>query len=289
VADQHPAPVVAGVDGSTDSRTAAGLAAWEAIRRNRSLRLVYGFDQPLTAGQVMLPPEVVRAPLEAAGTVLTETAGAIRRDHPGLHIDTAVTVGHPTNVLVDESRAAALVVLGSRGLGGFAGLLVGSVSAQVAAHARAPVLVVRAGRGGPRSTPVPDPGPVVVGVDGSGRSAAAVEFAFDEAAGRDQPLLAVYAWDVPRPGSAAAHRVPEEATAGVSQRYPTVAVRHRTTDTTNPAKALLEVGDEVDAGLLVVGSRGRGGFTGLLLGSVSQALLGHARRTVGIVHPPAQA
>ena len=285
---QHPAPVIAGVDGSAPSRTAAALAAWEAVRGNRTLRLVCGFDQPLTAGQVMLPADVVREPMDSAANVLKELAGVLQHGNRGLRVETQVTVGNPATVLVDESRGAALVVLGSRGLGGFTGLLVGSVSTQVATHARAPVMVVRgAPRDDPHAPPAPGDGPVVVGVDGSSRSAAAVEFAMGEAADRDQPLIAVHGYQVPQHTEEEARRVPEEATAGVAGRYPKVRVEHRVVETTNLAKALLGVGDEVDAGLMVVGSRGRHGFSGMLLGSVSQAVLGHAHRTVAVVHPHA--
>jgi nucleotide-binding universal stress UspA family protein len=280
--------VVAGIDGSAHSRTAATLAAWEAARSNRILRLVCGFEQPLTAGQVMLPAEVIREPMDNAATVLREAAGVIQHDNPGLRVETAVTVGNPSTVLVDESRGAALVVLGSRGLGGFTGLLVGSVSTQVATHAHAPVMVVRgAPHDDPHSPPAPGEGPVVVGVDGSSRSAAAVEFAIDEASSRDQALIAVHTWEAPKQSGENAGRVPEEATAGAAQRYPNVRVEHRAVESANPAKGLLAVAEEVGAALTVVGSRGRDGFSGLLLGSTSQAVLGHARGTVAVVHPHA--
>lgn len=294
-------PVVVGIDGSTHSRAAAALAAWEAARDDRTLRLVSGFDQPVTAGQplmtgqpltaaqMVMTPQMVQAPMDSTANVLRETAEGLRRDHPGLRVETEVTAGNPTTVLVDESRDAALVVLGSRGLGGFTGLLLGSVSAQVAAHAGAPVMIARgAADDDPHPPPAPGDGPVVVGVDGSPRSAAAVEFAMDEADARHQPLITVYAWQVPRMGEEEARRVPEEATVRAAQRYPQVRVEHRSVDATNPAKALLEVGDEVDASLLVVGSRGRDGFSGLLLGSVSQAVLNHAHRTVAVVHTHAE-
>jgi nucleotide-binding universal stress UspA family protein len=267
VTTQQSAPVVAGIDGSAHSRAAAAVAAWEAARDNRTLRLVRGVEQPPTGRG------------DDAAATLREAAGALEHDHPGLRVETEVTVGNPAAVLVDEARDAALVVLGSRGLGGFTGLLLGSVSAQVAAHAGAPVMVARG---------APGDGPVVVGVDGSPRSAAAVEFALDEAEARHQPLIAVYAWQVPRMGEEEARRVPEEATAQPSARYPGVRVEHRTVDATNPAKGLLDVGDEVGASLVVVGSRGRDGFAGLLLGSVSQAVLNHAHRTVAVVHPDGQ-
>jgi nucleotide-binding universal stress UspA family protein len=282
------APVVAGIDGSAHSRTAAAFAAWEAARNHRTLRLVCGFQQPLTAGQVMLPAEVIREPMDNAATVLREAAGVIQHDNPGLRVETAVTVGNPSTVLVDESRGADLVVLGSRGLGGFTGLLLGSVSTQVATHAHAPVMVVRgAPRDDPHAQPAPGQGPVVVGVDGSSRSSAAVEFAMDEAASRDQPLIAVHTWEAPKQSGQGAERVPEEATAGAAGRYPNVRVEHRVVESANPAKGLLQVAEEATAALTVIGSHGRDGFGGLLLGSTSQAVLGHARGTVAVVHPHA--
>jgi nucleotide-binding universal stress UspA family protein len=280
--------VVAGIDGSAHSRTAAAFAAWEAARNDRALRLVCGFEQPLTAGQVMLPAEVIREPMDNAATVLREAASVIQHDNPRLRVESAVTVGNPSMVLVDESRGAALVVLGSRGLGGFTGLLVGSVSTQVATHAHAPVMVVRgASRDDPNTPQAPGDGPVVVGVDGSSRSSAAVDFAMNEAASRDQPLIAVHSWEAPKQSGEDAQRLPEEATAGAAGRYPDVPVEHRVVESANPAKGLLQVAKEVGAALTVVGSRGRDGFGGLLLGSTSQAVLGHARGTVAVVRPHA--
>ncbi|MFC7615699.1 universal stress protein [Actinokineospora soli] len=164
---------------------------------------------------------------------------------------------------------ACLVVLGSRGLGGFGGLLLGSTAVQVAAHARCPVVVVR----GERS------GDVVVGVDGSAHSVEAIAFAFGEAQRLGAGVVAVTA------GSQEdeAARALAESVAGWAERYPDVPVR-RSVVRGHAARALVDAA--ADAALLVVGSRGAGGFRGMLLGSVSQGVLHHATCPVAIVRSP---
>ncbi|NUT91962.1 MAG: universal stress protein, partial [Saccharothrix sp.] len=190
--------------------------------------------------------------------------------------------------MVWESERARLVVLGSRGLGGFTGLVVGSVAVAVAAHGRCPVVVVR---GEDRAD-----GPVVVGVDGSPASEDAVDFAFEAASARGVPLKAVHAWSdflVDGPyGSrltvdwaqveAAEQRLLAERLAGRAEKYPDVVVQ-RLVVRDRPVRALLAEAE--GAGLLVVGSRGHGGFTGMLLGSTSQALVHHATCPLAVVRP----
>jgi nucleotide-binding universal stress UspA family protein len=184
-----------------------------------------------------------------------------------------------------------MVVLGDRGLGGFTGLLIGSVAVAVTAHAACPVVVVR----GPESDlTAPLPEPVVVGVDGSSTSEAALAFAFEEASLRRVPLVAVHVWrDLLLDATLAPlldwdaiesdeRQVLAERLAGWSEKYPDVAVR-RLVAYDRPARAL--VGESGRAQLVVVGSRGRGGLHGMLLGSVSQALLHHAHCPVAVVRP----
>ncbi len=198
-----------------------------------------------------------------------------------------VVDGSASSVLLAEARDAALVVLGNRGLGGFAGLLLGSVAVQVSAHADGPVLVVR---GESRAD-----GPVVVGVDGSELSQEAVRFAFEEAAWRGTELVAVHAWLYPTPVGPGdilplvydldafrdeEERVLAEAVAGWSERYPEVPVRRRLVRG-SPGRALVE--ESRTAQLVVVGARGRGALGGLLLGSVSHAVLHHAHCPLAIV------
>lgn len=299
-----PGPVLVGVDHSRSCQQAVVLAAWEAERRGLPLRLVHGFLVP-TASLTPLAPLYDEDRLIAdAEERLAAIADVVRSRRPRLALETAVIRGSGAEVLVTESAAASLLVVGSRGHGGFAGLLVGSVSVQVAAHGRCPVLVVR---GNQEPSAVPGDGPVLVGVDGSMDSRWALEFGFEEAARRDVPLIAVHVWSAPEltgltavdagvtwaadPEHAqdqlqeAAERILAEAIAGWQEQYPQVAVKRWTVHSFATVRVLLESAREAGAALVVVGSRGRGGFAGLVLGSVGQALIAHADAPVAIVHP----
>jgi nucleotide-binding universal stress UspA family protein len=261
-------PVAVGVDGSERSLAAVRLAAVEAALRQRPLRLVHAGDQSTEIEESALDEAAKAAPEVSAGAESIEGGAAA--------------------VLIDEARRAELVVVGDGGRGGFAGLPIGSVADQVAARAEAPVLVAR-GEGRPG-------GPVVVGVDGSPTSDAAVRFAFAEAQLRGTELLAVHAWHFPTTDEAGDTALPlvydagqvegeadgllANAIAGPAEQHPTVRVS-RALDQTRPAKAV--VAASAGAQLVVVGARGRGGFTGLLLGSVSHAVLHHAHSPVAVV------
>jgi nucleotide-binding universal stress UspA family protein len=293
-------PVVVGVDGSPDATRAVEYGAWEAHRRHRPLRLVHGFVPTPMFGPAPLVPYDVEVPLRATRTAMNDLARATSLSHPELTVSTSVMAGGPAGVLIDESEGACLVVVGSRGRGGFAGLLAGSVSAQVAAHAHAPVVVLRPPAGTPEDAPpeVPGGGPVVVGVDGSPGAERALEFALDEAAARGTELVAVYAWGVPPGGNLGptthrhydeheaqdqAERLLSEACAGWQEDYPEVKVDRRAVHSFNPVLTLIE--EVPAASLIVVGPRGRGGFASLLLGSVADGLVRHADRPVAIAHP----
>jgi nucleotide-binding universal stress UspA family protein len=279
------APVVAGVEGSEDARLAVDLAAWEADRRHVPLRLVCGFQPVQVYGMVAVGYDL-EVQVRELRDMLSKEAARITQRYPDLTVATEVIRGLPSGVLVDESASASLVVVGSRGLGGFATLLAGSVSAQVAAHAKAPVIVVR-----PPAAHLPGAGPVVVGVDGSTGSAAAVEFAFEEAAARGTGLIAVYAWGILPKGAGdddpfqeqqAAETALAEALAGWQDKYPDVHVQRRAIHSLVPVHTILD--ESQDASLIVVGPRGRGGFAGLLLGSVGDELVRHASAPVAVVH-----
>ncbi len=214
-------------------------------------------------------------------------AGVLARkvvdDNDGsVQISTEQIEGKVAPTLVELSSRADRLVVGSRGLGEVKGLLAGSVSTSVAAHSLAPVVIVR-GRTLDGAPPVE--GPVVVGIDGSESCRAAVEAAFEEAAARRATLVAVNVWsDVSVQPSLGA--VPEdphwnriqtgeeivlaERLAGYRERYPDVVVE-RVVARDRPVRVLSEYAES--AQLLVVGSRGRGGFKGLLLGSTSNALI----------------
>ncbi|MFE9691028.1 universal stress protein [Micromonospora sp. NPDC005806] len=287
--DRSGAPVVVGVDGSPSALDAVRLAAREAAARRRPLRVVHAFRWPLLGtplGPVAatLPDAELR---QEAEKLVEEAVGEARKVDAELEVTGAVAEGGAVSVLLEEGRAAALLVLGHRGLGGFAELLVGSAAVQLSARADCPVLVVR---GEPRAD-----GPVVVGVDGSPLSHEAIGFAFAEAAQRGTDLVAVHAWLYPTPVGpgdivplvydpdelrAEEERVLAEAVAGWAERYPDVPVRQKVV-AAGPARALVE--ESTDAQLTVVGVHGRGSLGGLLLGSVSHAVLHHAHSPLAIV------
>ncbi|MDO3704279.1 universal stress protein [Micromonospora sp. C28SCA-DRY-2] len=272
-------PVVVGVDGSPASRVAAEHAAHAAVGRGRPLHLVHGYLHPLGYGVPLNPYDLgIPAPTEAAQKMLAQAAADLAERWPGLTVEIRQVAGGPGATLVEESKRADLVVVGSRGHGGFAGLLLGSVGGQVAAHAHCPVLVVR-----PAEQPVRTTGPVLVGVDGSESAELAVGYAADEAARRRTGLVLAHV--APAEGDAQGEPAGLLATAAASARgsHPGVAVEERVLPAAGPGPALVDASRE--AALVVVGSRGRGGFTGMLLGSVSQALVQHAHCPVLVAHP----
>jgi nucleotide-binding universal stress UspA family protein len=292
-------PVVAGVDGSPASLAAAHYAADFAARHQTPLHLIYGYEIPmygyLPQGMVTryaVQDDRVR---DEVGDVLAATAKQLRADHRELtEVQVEMVAGGGASVLIEASRTAAVTVVGCRGIGGFSGLLLGSVSAQVSAHAHGPVIVVR--------PPIPDippgpeypgyhvpSGPVVVGVDRSPAAHAALRFAFDEADQREVPLIAVHAYRAPSSGDADtfdqtyAESLLAAAVLPFANRYPGVHVEMRTQEGANVEKTMIDITRH--AGLVVVGCRGTGGFAGLLLGSVSRALVHHAYAPVAVIHP----
>ena len=286
-------PVVVGVDGSPSSLAAVETAAREAALRGVGLRLVHAFgwpSLPLPPGGTAWGPSTARV-RELADRTLTRAERRAHRVAPHVRIVTDSVVGEPVMVLEIESRTASLLVVGSRGLSRFGSLLLGSTAGHLAAHGRCPLLVVR-GR--------PDPsGPVLLAVDGSPASRPAVEFAFAEAELRAAPLVAQHVWntatervyDGPADPPFVTYdedrlrdeeeRLLAEAVSGLQEKYPDVAVERRLVRG-HVRGALVEASAE--AQLAVVGARGHGGFTGLLLGSVGQALLHHAHCPVAVIH-----
>jgi nucleotide-binding universal stress UspA family protein len=285
--------IVAGVDGSETALQAVQWAAAEATQRHSPLRLVAAYAVPV--GRLVADPglgvdyhTVVR---DSATRHLATAATAASAMAPDLAVEQVLVEGLPTPALQAQSVDAALVVLGDRGLGGFTGMLLGSVAVSLAAHATCPVVVVR----GPEfDASAPRVEPVVVGVDGSPASEAAVAFAFEAAALRAVPLVALHTWcdllvdptigplldvDALEPDE---REVLAERLAGWRPKYPEVDVR-RLVVRDRPAYALIQ--ESASAQLVVVGSRGRGGLAGMLLGSVSHALLHYAHCPVAVVRP----
>lgn len=292
--------IVAGIDGSRSARTAAMWAAGEARRRGLPLRLVHVYSVPAASMPGVLPPrEAIRTGFENQGLEwLSEAREEVLGRYPDLVVETAAREGSPVPALVEESLGATMLVLGSRGLGGFTGMLVGSTAVALAHHGHCPVVVAR---GKQPDGEVPEDGPIVVGTDGSPSGAAALAFAFAEAKLQGTELTVVRTWselldhgairphflDVdPAEIEAAEREAAEAQVAPWREKYPDVAVEV-VVGKGRPVRTLLDFGAK--ARLLVVGSRGRGGFQGMLLGSTSQALVAHSECPVAVIRPASPA
>lgn len=279
--------IVVGVDGSTSALRAALWAAEEAAQRHHPLRLVYAnneFAFGSTGG--LAPPQSFFDAMQAAGfQLLADAEAAIRQVHPDLDIDVDLQTAAPVPSLLVQTDDALLLVLGSRGTGGFRGILVGSTAVALVAHGNCPVAVIR---GATADAPPPAEGPVVVGVDGSPTSDAAIATAFDEASWRGAELVAVHTWSendsehMRGQTGQVEKELLAERLAGWQEKYPDVDVRRVLTQG-RPVERLLE--HAAGAQLMVVGSRGNGGFSGMLLGSTSQALIRHATCPLIVVRP----
>jgi nucleotide-binding universal stress UspA family protein len=285
--------VVVGVDGSESALHAVRWAAREAERRGAPLRLVNVCHlMPVRHPREISPPaDYQAAVLEQGRHWLAEASAAAHDAVPGLPVVTDLRTGIAADMLVAESRSAQLLVLGSRGLGGFTSMLVGSVAVALSAHGHCPVVVMHSAT--EDGTP-PVHGPVVVGVDGSELSDAALTFAFEAAAARGVPLVALHTWlDVNAAGAWAVlpgtidwewlqqeeEKLLAERLVAWRDKFPGVEVRPLVVRD-RPDRALLE--HAAGAQLIVVGSRGRGTVAGMGLGSVSQTLLHHAECPVAV-------
>ncbi|OLL20898.1 MULTISPECIES: universal stress protein [unclassified Rhodococcus (in: high G+C Gram-positive bacteria)] len=272
----NDAPIVVGVDGSAPARAALRWAAGEAASTGAPLLLVSSAN----AGGIGASSPFFDELRFTARRNLASAAETVEREHPELSVRTEQSSLVAAQALLGYSGRARMLVLGRRGLGEFTGGLVGSVTSAVVAHAHCPVAVIP----GPDESGRGADGPVVVGVDGSPASLHALDVAFEAADRYKAPLVAVHAWsdrdlvdvvagtpgatweDVDQQESV----VLAESLAGRTQDYPNVDVE-RVVVRDRPVRHLLERAE--NARLLVVGSRGRGGFEGMLLGSTSRALL----------------
>ncbi|MEV4536681.1 universal stress protein [Asanoa sp. NPDC049518] len=286
--------VAVGVDGSEESLGAARYAAAMARRRRDSLTLTHGFLYPTgyaSLGFAPFAPALPTEPRADSQALMDEVAAIVKGEYPDIELHTAQAAESGQLALIEQSRTADVVVLGHRGLGGFPELLLGSVAAQVVAYAHSPVVVFR-----PSETNAVD-APIVVGVDGSPESALALAFACEEAAERHVSLQAIHVYRDTGEGSAGPEAFLSAALRPSVATYPQLDIRRETRpvlfleDTAlrfrvrpaDNAEAVF-VDASRHASLVVVGSRGRGGMTGLLLGSVSQALVHCAHSPVAVIH-----
>ncbi|WP_433664585.1 universal stress protein [Nocardia sp. CA-128927] len=288
------AAVVVGVDGSAASDLAVEWAADTASRHNRRLNIVHGFDLAASAELAgiydMLVPAVTDE-LRRRGVDLVTTASKLAyRIDPTLEVETEVSEANPARLLIRRSETAHLVALGAAGSGAAIGYL-GSTLLAVTSHGKGSIVVVR-DAGTEQQTP--SVGPVVVGLDGTRHSEPAVAAAFAEASERRTQLVAVHAWGdmfdriagVPYPvpdkdAQIAGQALIAEQLAGWQEKFPDVQVI-RKVYLFGPRRALTDWSKS--AQLVVVGSRGRGGFRGLLLGSTSNSLVQQADCPVMVVH-----
>ncbi|MGC4933926.1 universal stress protein [Gordonia sp. DT30] len=283
--------ILVGVDGSEASATAVKWAAAAANLEGHELKLVGVYDASTSdyAPGLIIPQDVIDAIRQDATDAVHAAATLAEQTAPGVPVHASIVDGDAARVLLELGKDEAAIVLGTRGLGSIKGLFLGSVSVTVAAHSHGRVVVV--------CGPSEPTAPVVVGIDDSPVSDSAIKEAFRQASLRNTRLIAVHTWtpldadalhgygiepgEVDRMSEDAVAAVAERL-AGFRQEYPDVEVVREVLPE-EPAKAVLAAAEKYDAGLVVVGSRGRGGFRGLLLGSTSQKILHQAHLPVMVV------
>ncbi|HEX4787582.1 MAG TPA: universal stress protein [Actinospica sp.] len=292
--------VVVGVDGSESALHAAFWAAAEAESRGVPLTLEHAANLPSAAVAPLEPDEYAERQQAAGAELMDAVAAQIRERHPGLAVDAEISPLSPTHRLTEVSAPDVLIVTGTRGHGGFTGMLLGSVSRALAAHANGPLVVVR----GP--APEDASGTVVLGV-GPSPAESAIDYAFAAALRHRTSLHVVRAW-MPQlpivgaglPGGAAfslgepgglftseLRDSNEDETAdavraieSVRDRYPQVKVEV-TAVTSNPVPALTDAAS--DARLIVVGAHRRRGPFAVGAGYVVEGLLSHSPAPVAVV------
>lgn len=297
------APVVAAYDQTPHSKLALAEAVREAVSRGTGLRIVHAYatDERLPMGPfatVVPTPHFEQTNRRDAEEILEEVAAQIKADHPGLPVQTRAAAGDAPGVIVAEASTAALVVVGSRGRGGFSGLLLGSTSQRVLADAPCPVIVAH-------ETSGESQGQVMVGVD-VGEPGEPYEpgeevlaFAFDTAARRGTGLIVANVWTEPWTMSYAARRGDEDGVAYEQahsdrlqelldpwqRKHPEVAVAvriYRAVGSGTAGNCLVEASKTVD--LLIVGMRAQAGRRHAnRLGPVAHTVLHHAHCPVAVV------
>lgn len=288
------AHIVVGVDGSEPSMAAVRYAATDAARRGCGLRVVHVAEpwaHETLAREARRREEIAEhaaVPGVYCEGVLAAAAAAAREREPDVEVTTELRTGRVVEAFLTESARAEQIVLGSRGLGGFAGLVLGSVTMGVAGHAACPTVVVR-------EEPAAVHGEIVVGYDSRPASQAALEYAFEEAARRGDRLRAIYAWTPPAFSPLILGYTPvfdetfeAERAAALQllgqwrEKYPKVEVVESVVRG-HPVPALQDASERAD--LVVVGSRGLDILGSAVLGSVSHGVLHHVRCPVAVVRP----
>jgi nucleotide-binding universal stress UspA family protein len=285
--------VVVGLDRSDTGRAAVEYAAELARRRSLPLRLVHAYELLPTTVRPSLgwTPDVEGVVRNSAQRLLDETVEVLNLVYPDVEVAAALRKGSPVGVLLEESQSAHTIVLGSRGAGGFADLMIGSTTLHVAAHATCPVVAV------PSLVDADNPRHgVVVGVDGSELSEAAIGYAFETASELGEKLTAVHVWQDPTssglglmlPGTFDRDEVGTADSIALTESLSDWLLKFSHVEVEqelvlgHPVPVL--VSRAARARLLVVGCRGRGALSSLVLGSVSHGVLHHAKSPVAVVH-----
>ena len=276
----NPPVIIVGIDGSAASRAALVWAA-EAAHRDRELVVVHVFDWRVAGARAPIGGEYAVDARARAEELVESAVADAKATAPTVNVRGEALLGAPGPTLIHAAGQAELLVIGSRGRGGFASLLLGSVSQQVATHAEGPVVVVRGRRNITE-------GPIVVGADGSEGASLALQVAFEEAVARQAGVLAVRVFTPaapamglrhravrgePRPASRCRGRPARRAGRTLAGEVPRRRGQPVVVDG-HPAEAL--IGLSSSAQLVVVGTRGHGSLAGVLLGSVGLQLLHHA-------------
>lgn len=286
-ADVHR--VVVGINDSPGAEDALQWAVGDARVRKVPVLLTYAYRWTYSYPRGPMFTDMQYADLlqsrNGAEQIVTRMVDRAYELAPGFDVDGAAIDGPAVQVLIDQSEYASVLVLGSRQLKALGSVMLGSVSAAVAARAACPTVVVRGPAGSAEQGAA-----VVVGVDGTQASEAVLQFGFDHASRHHLPLRAVLCWHPDllavvtwRPQPPAPERVEawlSEALAGWREKYPDVDV-HAEVIREHPADGLVLASRSQS--LLVVGSRGRHALPGTLLGSVSQGVLHHATCPVAVV------
>ncbi|MFI6294553.1 universal stress protein [Nonomuraea sp. NPDC050790] len=276
--------IVVGVDGSRAGLEAVGWAAREAALRKLPLMVVHAMPAwAHDSGPNDRYAGVAQWMRDGAATVLAAAAERAEQEAPGLAVERRAVPGDARAALLELSKDADLLVMGSHGMGGFRGLLLGSVAFGVTGHAACDVVIIRE-----PSAATPPRGEVVVGVDGTEASQRVLAYAFEHADRHGLELRAVHAWnrlDLDGVLASASEeddelRLLKEAVAGYRDLHPDVRVLWEVVHD-HPAHALKNASEGAD--LLVVGTHGQGALSGLILGSVSQAMLHYAKCPLAVV------
>ncbi len=287
-------PVIVGTDGSDHAERAIRWAARYAARHERTLLIAIAVSTPLIVSGMdeKHRQEIVDDLSEHADVILNEGVAVARQVAPQLSMQTEIRLEPTSQAMMNLAEEAEVLVVGARGLGAVGTAVLGSVSGQLAAHAPCPVVIIPGAEVDPSGAV---DGPVVVGVDASNNSGAAVLAAAIEALSLQVPLTAVHAYGhepaVRLPARASRRTVDEhdvaeqvltEQLAEVRSTYPELPVE-RAVVAERPAASVID--RSAGAQLVVVGSRGRGGFASLLLGSTSAKVLREAKCPVMVVRP----